>query len=130
MSSLETSTFPLNSQYCKTKSCRRVQFSQLYGVNVTKYRYVQCSIRSHRDHTIPREIASKYLACQRVVLCVMHPKNATLLNVWDTRIYNLCITELKVHVAYLLSTQMALFCLSAGISYVGTQKDIYGLKVA
>ena len=31
---------------------------------------------------------------------------------------------------HLLSTQMALLHLSVNISYVGTQKDIYGLKVA
>ena len=31
---------------------------------------------------------------------------------------------------YLLSTQMALLCLSADIPYVGTQKDTLGLKFA
>ena len=31
---------------------------------------------------------------------------------------------------HLLSTQMALLRLSADISYVGAQKDIYGLKVS
>ena len=37
---------------------------------------------------------------------------------------------LKYMEPYLLSTQMALLRPSADISYVGTQKDIYGLKVA
>ena len=37
---------------------------------------------------------------------------------------------IRSDVAALLSTQMALLHLSADTSYVGTQKDTYGLKVA
>ena len=57
--------------------------------------------------------------------------------IMEILIYYLLYVVITTHVTFcisclfmVLSTQMALLCLSADIPYVGTQKDILGLKFA